>query len=224
MTLEHVETLLSPASIAVFGATERAGSLGGAVMAQLKETGFEGPLWAVNPKHERVLGLPCFPDAEALPGTPALAVIATPRRTVPAVIDAAGARGCRAALVLTPGIERDGPLWSEMLQAARRHGLRFIGPHSSGLMRPPRMLAASTAPFAPLSGRLAFLSQSGSIIGGVVAWAASRGIGFSHVVSVGDQADVSIADLLDHLATDRESRAILLYLEGIEDAQSFMPA
>ncbi|MEM6356396.1 MAG: acetate--CoA ligase family protein, partial [Pseudomonadota bacterium] len=224
MTLEHVETLLSPSSVAVIGATERDGALGRTVFSQLIETGFEGPVWAVNPKHETVMGLPCFESVEALPGVPSLGVVATPRRTVPEVIDALGARGCRAALVLTPGIAWNSPLWSEMLQASRRHGLRFIGPHSSGLLRPPQMLAASTAPMSPLSGRLAFLSQSGSIIGGVIAWAASRGIGFSHVVSVGDQADVSMADLLDHLATDRESRAILLYLEGIDDAQSFMPA
>ncbi|MEM7496865.1 MAG: GNAT family N-acetyltransferase [Pseudomonadota bacterium] len=224
MSLEHVETLLSPSSVAVFGATERPGAIGAAVFAQMMTTGFAGPLWAVNPKHQSVRGLPCFPDAAALPDTPSLAVIASPPRTVAGVLDAVGERGCRAALILTPGIERGGPLMSEILQAARRHGLRFIGPHSAGLLRPPRLLAASTAPKVPLSGRLAFLSQSGSIIGGVIAWAVSREIGFSHVVSVGDQADVTMADLLDHLATDRESRAILLYLEGIDDAQSFMPA
>ncbi|MEM8819116.1 MAG: bifunctional acetate--CoA ligase family protein/GNAT family N-acetyltransferase [Pseudomonadota bacterium] len=224
MSLEHVDTLFAPASIALFGATERPGRAGRVVMEQLRAAGFEGPIWPVNPKYGQVLGLRCYGSTDELPGSPALAIVATPPATVPEIIEALGVRGCRVAIVMTPAIQADSPLGSEMLQAAQRHGLRLLGPNSSGILRPPKLLAASTTHLLPLSGRLAFISQSGAVIGSVLDWATARGIGFSHIVSIGDQADIGIPDLLDHLATDAESRAILLYLEGITDAQAFMPA
>ncbi|MEM6677992.1 MAG: bifunctional acetate--CoA ligase family protein/GNAT family N-acetyltransferase [Pseudomonadota bacterium] len=236
MSIRHLDQLLSPASIAVIGATERERAAGRAVLEELIAGGFEGPIWPVNPKHERVCDLPCVPRVAALPGVPDLGIVTVPAPKVAGVIEDLGRAGCRAALVMTPGIARHGLVASEMLQAARTHGLRLLGPGSAGILRPSRHLNASLAPRRALpgeasgpghgahSGRLALISQSGSLIGGVVDWAAARGIGFSHVVALGDEADVSMADLLDYLAQDAESRAILLYLERIEDARAFMPA
>ncbi|MEO1776568.1 MAG: bifunctional acetate--CoA ligase family protein/GNAT family N-acetyltransferase [Pseudomonadota bacterium] len=224
MSIRHLETLFSPRSVAVVGATDRAGSIGRIVIEQIAAGGFEGTVWPINPKHTEIAGLKAYADPAALPGAPDLAVVTTPARTVSGVIDALGQAGCRAAVVISDGLEPGSPQVSEMLQAATDHGLRLIGPDCVGIIRPCRQLNASLVERMPLSGQLAFLSQSGAIVGGVVDWAHRQGIGFSHVVSLGDQADVGVADLLDYLAADVESRAVLLYVESIADAAAFMSA
>ncbi|MEO0760839.1 MAG: CoA-binding protein, partial [Pseudomonadota bacterium] len=224
MTVRHLDRLLSPQSIAVVGASDRAGSPGRVVMERLAAGGYEGAVWPVNPKHDVVAGLPSVPEPAALPGTPDLAIVATPAAAVAGVIDALGRAGNRAAVVVSAGLDRDTPALAATLEAAHGHGLRLLGPDSLGLMRPALKLNAGLAHRLALPGRLAFLSQSGAIVGSVVDWAAAHGIGFSHVVALGVQADVGVHDLLDVLATDTESRAILMYLEGIEDAAAFMSA
>ncbi|MEO0821911.1 MAG: bifunctional acetate--CoA ligase family protein/GNAT family N-acetyltransferase [Pseudomonadota bacterium] len=224
MSTRNLDALFSPRSVAVIGATPREGALGRIVFEQLLAGGFEGPVHAVNPKHSQLLDHPVHASPAALPEPPDLAVVTTPARTVPGVLHALGEAGCRAAAVLSAGVDRASGLRGASIEAARRHGLRLLGPNSLGLMRPNRMLNASYAHRMPVGGRLAFLSQSGAIISGVIDWAAARGIGFSHVVSLGEEADVTVADILDHLATEAESRAILLYLEGIDDAAAFLSA
>jgi len=222
VTIRNLEFLLAPRSIAVLGASEKPGAVGAVLTRNLCAGGFKGPLWLVNPKHSKVAGLACYPSVAALPGVPDLAVIVTPPATIPQLIDDLGRKGCRAAVVLTAGIT--GPLRQAMLESAGRHLLRIQGPNCLGLQLPPLGVDASFASVMPAAGNLAFLSQSGALITGIVDWAKSRGIGFSHVVSMGDMADVDAGDLLDYLAGDVQSHAILMYLESITAAPKFMSA
>jgi len=222
MTVRNLEHLFSPRSVALFGASDRAGSVGAVVTRNLCQGGFKGNIWLVNSNRSHANGIPCYRDAAALPGTPDLAVIATPPETVPAIIGDLGHLGCRAAVVITAGLH--GALKQHMLDAARPHLLRIQGPNCIGLMLPPLGLDATFAPVMPPAGKLAFLSQSGALVTGVLDWAASRGIGFSHVVSMGDMADVDAGDLLDYLAGDIHSHAILMYLESVTAAPKFMSA
>jgi acetyltransferase len=167
-------------------------------------------------------------DIASLPEVPDLAVIATPPETVPGVIAELGARGTRAAVVISAGLGEQGTsgraVQQATLDAARRHILRLVGPTCVGIMVPAVGLDASFSHIPPLAEDLAFVSQSGGMITAVLDWAASREIGFSHVVSLGDMADVDFGDMLDYLAADPGTRAILLYIEAITHARKFMSA
>ncbi len=222
MTIRNLQHLLAPRSVALIGASDRPGSIGGILGRNLSRAGFKGRIFLVNPKGGEISGMHCFASISALPEAPDLAIVATPPATLPTIIGELGAKGCRAAVVITAGIRGD--IRQAMLDAAKPHLLRIQGPNCLGLMLPPLGLDATFAHIAPRPGRLAFLSQSGALITGIVDWAESRGIGFSHVVSLGDMADVDFGDLLDYLAGDAQSRAILLYMESLRSAPKFMSA
>ncbi|MGZ9074450.1 MAG: bifunctional acetate--CoA ligase family protein/GNAT family N-acetyltransferase [Burkholderiaceae bacterium] len=229
MTIRNLEYLFRPRSIAVFGASDRAGSVGATVLRNLIAGGFAGPIYPVNLRHSHVAGRRAFRDAATLPETPDLAVIATPPSTVPGIISALGARGTRAAVVLTAGLAAaiDGQgksLTQAMLEASRPHLLRILGPNCVGLLVPGLGINASFAHTSVSAGQLAFVSQSGGLTTAVLDWAHSRGIGFSHFISLGDAADVDFGDVLDYLASDPATRAILLYIESIRGARKFMSA
>ena len=218
--------MFEPASVAVFGASDRAASVGATVWRNLQQGRFAaqgGRLYAVNPR-QPVLdhGAPAFADVAALPEAPELAVICTPPSTVPRLIAELGARGTRAAVVLTAGFSAAQK--QAMLDAARPHLLRILGPNCLGLLNPHLGLNASFSHIDAQPGTLAFVSQSGALVTGLLDWAAGRGIGFSRFVSLGEHADVDFADLLDHLASDAKTRAILLYIESIDDARKFVSA
>src|SRR6202140_1443437 len=152
-------------------------------------------------------------------------VITAPATAVPSLIEQAGARGAAGALILTRGLGHGAGSRAEATErAAQKHGMRLIGPNCLGIMMPGVTLNASFAAHKPCAGNLALISQSGAIAAGMVDWAAQRGVGFSGIVSIGDQLDVDIADLLDYFALDRKTRAILLYVEAIKDARKFMSA
>jgi acetyltransferase len=224
MTIRNLEHAFQARSVALIGATPRPGSVGSKVMENLASGGFKGPIWPVNPGHDSIEDLRCYASIADLPGPPDLAVIATPPDTVPSLVGELGARGTRAALVLTAGIGDKGGLRQAMLDAAQPTCLRVIGPNSFGLFVPGIGLNASFAHLAPAPGNLAFLSQSGALASAVLDWSVERNIGFSAVVSLGDMADVDVADLLDMLAGERHTRAILLYLESVPEARKFMSA
>ena len=222
MTIRHLDQLLTPRSVAVFGASDRPGSVGATVWRNLRQGAFEGARWPVNPKRERLGDDVCFPDVAALPQAPDLAVICTPPASVPGLVDALGQRGTRAAVVLTAGL--DAATKAAMLQAAGRHLLRVLGPNCLGLLAPHIGLNASFAHVDARPGALAFVSQSGALVTAMLDWAAGRGIGFSHCISLGEHADVDFGDLLDWLAGCPHTRAILLYAESVEGARKFMSA
>ena len=222
MSIRHLDSLFDPASVAVFGASDRPASVGATVWRNLRSGGFAGPLFAVNPKRSKVGGEVAFADVAALPQTPELALICTPPATVPGLIAALGERGTRAAIVMTAGL--DPPQKQAMLSAARGHLLRILGPNCLGLLAPHIGLNASFSHVAARPGGLAFVSQSGALVTAMLDWAQGRGIGFSQFVSLGEHADVDFGDLLDYLANDAKTRAILLYIESIEEARKFMSA
>lgn len=222
MTIRNLDKLLAPQSVALIGASTRPGTLGSLVAANLASSPFKGQIGFVNPKGGDLLGRSIAPTASALGWVPDLAVIAAPPTTIPAIVDELGRIGTRAAVVITAGVT--GELRQHMLDASRPYCLRLQGPNCLGLMVPPIGLNASFVHRPPLSGELAFVSQSGALITAMVDWAAARGIGFSHVVSLGDMADADFGDFLDYLAADARSRAILLYMEAVTAAPKFLSA
>lgn len=222
MSIRHLDQLLSPRSVAVFGASDRPGSVGATVWNNLAAGGFEGPLWAVNPRRPALAGGPAVASLDELPHAPDLAVICTPPDTVVDLIAALGRAGTRAAIVMTAGL--GATRRQAMLDAARPALLRVLGPNCLGLLSPHVGLNASFAHTGARAGDLAFVSQSGALVTAVLDWARSRGIGFSHMVSMGEAADVDVGDLLDHLASDSRTRAILLYLESATAPRKFMSA
>ncbi|MET1115756.1 MAG: bifunctional acetate--CoA ligase family protein/GNAT family N-acetyltransferase [Comamonas sp.] len=228
MSVRNLEALFQPASVAVIGASDRKGSLGLLVLRNLKQGGFRGALWSINRRHAQVDGGVAWPDVASLPQAPDLAVICTPASAVPELITALGRKGTRAAIVLTAGLKapaRDGQtLEQAMLDAARPYLLRILGPNCIGTLVPGAGLNASFAPGNALPGKLAFISQSGALATAMLDWANGRGIGFSHFISLGDSADVDFGDVIDYLASDGATRAILMYAESIKAARKFMSA
>ena len=229
MSIRHLESLFKPRSLAVIGASRREGSLGAVLAANLMSADFTGPIYPVHPKAEEIGGLTAFPSVADLPETPDLAVLATPPETVPGLIEQLAARGTRGAVVITAGFGEGGDpkgqrRCQEMLDAARTNTLRIIGPNCLGVIVPGSGLNASFSHISALKGDLAFVTQSGAMVTAMLDWATPRGIGFSHVVSLGDKSDVDFGDMLDYLALDGGTRAILLYVESITHARKFMSA
>jgi acetyltransferase len=222
MSVRHLDPLFDPASVAVIGASPRAGGVGATVWRNLREGGFAGPRWPVNLKHREIDGEAVFARIADLPAAPDLAVICTPPSTVPDLITELGAKGTRAVVVLTAGLTREQN--QAMLDAAKVHTLRILGPNGLGLLSPAIGLNASFAHASVGAGSLAFVSQSGALVSAMLDWAKSRGIGFSRFVSLGEQADIDFGDMLDWLASDAKTRAVLLYVESISSARKFMSA
>jgi acetyltransferase len=224
MSIRNLDRVLSPRSVALIGASRRDGSLGATLLGKLVGGGFGGPIYAVNPNPVEHAGAIWHPNVASLPVVPDLAVIATPAAAVPSVISELGARGVPAAVVVTAGVTGASRLRSAMLAAARPHTLRIIGPNCLGVLMPHAGLNASFAHINPEPGRLAFISQSGALVTSMLDWAATRLIGFSGVVSLGDMADVDFGDVIDLFAADARTDAILLYVEGITSPAKFISA
>ncbi|MCA1408371.1 bifunctional acetate--CoA ligase family protein/GNAT family N-acetyltransferase [Ensifer sp. IC3342] len=224
MTVRNLHYAVDAKSLAIIGASTRAGSLGRVVIDNVLRAGFEGDVWPVNPKYSEVAGLRCYARIDDVPGTPDLAVIATPPKTVPTLIRSLGERGTRAAVVLTAGLCAENGLKQAMLDAARPFLFRIIGPNTLGMIVPSAKLNASFAHLQPVSGDIALLSQSGAITTSLIDWAADNDIGFSKIISLGDMADVDAADFLDLLAGDPKTRAIVMYLEAIPNPRKFLSA
>jgi acetyltransferase len=229
MTLRNLDYLFKPRSVALIGASDKAQSVGAVLASNLLSGGFRGPIDLVSPHHRTIGGVRVHAQISDLPEAPDLAVIATPPATVPEIVGQLAEIGTRAAVVITAGFnelpqQQGVALRQGMLEAARPRLLRINGPNCLGIMVPGLGLNASFAHTAPLVGRIAFVAQSGAIITSVLDWAKSRGIGFSHLVSLGNMADIDFGDMLDYLASDARAQAILLYIESITNARKFMSA
>ena len=222
MTIRNLNLLFKPSSLALVGASEREGSIGLHIAENLLRGGFQGEIGFVNPGRDTILGKPCYHNIETLPFVPGLAVVATPPKTVPGIIAELGHKGCRAAVVITAGLT--GELTKSMLEAAEPYLMRIIGPNCLGIQIPSLKVDASFAHILAKPGDIALVSQSGAITAAMLDWAAVEGVGFSHVVSIGDAADVDTGDMLDYLAGDVTSRAVFLYIEAIRNAAKFMSA
>ena len=222
MSRQSLQSLLHPNGVAVVGGSDRADTVGRVVLLNLLSQRFDGHVYAVNPKPVTLEGVTWAASIDALPSGIDLAVVATPAATLPDVIAALGARGVKVAVVMTGGVTPE--LRAATLDAARHSGLRIIGPNCLGVLAPHADLNASFAAGGAEPGRLAFISQSGALVSSALSWANERGLGFSGVVSVGDMADADMADLIDLFAADSHTDAILLYIEGVQQAARFLSA
>jgi acetyltransferase len=228
LTAQRIAALLQPASLVLVGASDTPGTLGDVIRRNLDGSGFEGPMHYVNLRHDTVGGRAVLRSVRELPGPVDLALIATPAHTVPDIVDDCGAAGVRSAIIVSSGFRAggsDGPdLEAEVLQRARRHGLRFLGPGSLGVVRSDRHLDASCGPRGARPGRLALVSQSGALCAALLDWAHTRRVGFSTVISTGLGSDVELGELLDFLTRDPATDSIMLYLESVGDPRRFMSA
>ena len=225
MSTYRLKNLLSPRSLALIGASPRRGSVGRAILHNIHKAGFKGEFGLVNTHYADIDGIAAVASLDSLPFVPELAVITAPAAAVAGIIDEAGKLGTAGALIIPAGLGHgEGSLADAAERAAQKYGMRLIGPNCLGIMMPAANLNASFSAHMPVAGNLALISQSGAIAAGMVDWAAQRGVGFSGIVSIGDQLDVDIADLLDYYAMDGKTRAILLYVESVKDARKFMSA
>jgi acetyltransferase len=225
MSTYRLDKLFAPRSVTVIGASPRETSPGRAVLRNLRNAGFQGSISLVNPHYDAIEGIKAVKSVEALPQAPDLVVIAAPAPSVPDIVATAGAKGVAAAIIVTAGLGHGkGSLAEACERAARATGLRLVGPNCLGVLSSRARLNASFAARMPPPGDLALVSQSGAIAAGLLEWSAAHDIGFSAAVSLGDQIDVDFGDLIDFFALDGATRAILLYVESINNARKFMSA
>ena len=225
MSIYRLKNVLSPRSVALVGGSPRRASVGRAILENIRKAKFRGELGLVNPHYAEIDGIRCVASLSKLPFVPELVVITAPVPTIVELVDEAGRLGAAGVLIITAGLGHGaGSLAQAAEWAAHKYGMRLIGPNCLGIMMPGLQLNASFSAHMPGQGNLALISQSGAIAAGMVDWAAQRAVGFSGIVSIGDQLDVDIADLLDYFAMDGKTRAILLYVEAIKDASKFMSA
>jgi acetyltransferase len=225
MSVYRLENLLSPRSVALVGASPRPGSVGRAILGNICKAEFKGELGLVSSHHAEIDGVVAVGNLSHLSFVPELVVITAPAAAVADIIDEAGRLGAAGAIIISAGLGHGtGSPAAAVGRAAHKYGMRLIGPNCLGIMMPGVALNASFSAHMPSGGNLALISQSGAIAAGMVDWAAQRKVRFSGIVSIGDQLDVDIADLLDYFALDAKTRAIMLYVEAIKDARKFMSA
>jgi acetyltransferase len=221
MTQHYLSPFFSPQAVAIVGASPKEGSVGHRLLFNMIAAGFKGALYPVNPKHKKILDQQCYADIAAIPGQVDMAVIATPAATVPGILRQCGEKNVRNVVVISAGFSEAGAgkqgrlLENELREIARRYNIRIIGPNCLGIMRPSSGVNATFGYDNATPGKLALLSQSGAICTAILDWAATQGVGFSTVVSLGDASDIGFGELLDFLALDPGTRSILLYVEGV---------
>lgn len=225
---QPLDALFLPKSVAVIGAKDDEGSVGSTIVQNLKSGGFKGNIYPINPKRKEVWGLKCYPSIIAVPQPVDLAVIVTPAATVPSIIAECVAAQVKSCIIISAGFKELGPsgikLEEEILFHAHRGKMPVIGPNCLGVMNPVYGLNATFARGMALPGNLAFISQSGAMCTAVLDWSYREKVGFSAFVSIGSMADVNWGTLIDYLGSDPHTRSLLLYMETIGDARSFLTA
>ena len=222
-----LDAMFAPGSVAVIGATDRPGTVGRTVLENLLH-GFQGAVYAVNTKHEEVLGLKAYRNIRDIPRPVDLAVVATPAATVPQLIGDCIESGTKSAVVISAGFKERGSegaaLEHQIQERLRRSTMRLIGPNCLGIMNPTIGLNATFARDAPKAGNVAFLSQSGALLTAILDWSYREEVGFSAIVSTGSMLDVGWGDLIYYFGDDPHTKSILLYMESVGDARSFLSA
>ncbi len=222
----YLKKIFEPQSVAIVGASERKNSVGAQVLRNMREGGFAGEIYPVNPKHETIQGLKAYASIKDIDHPIDLVVIAIPAPAIPGVMHECGERGVGAAVVLSAGFAEIGRrgefLQHEIVDIARTYDIPLVGPNCLGVIRPRVGLNATFAKSGVPTGQVALVAQSGAFCTALLDWADSSGFGLSAVASLGATADVGFGDVLDYLAVDPETKSILLYIEGVSDARSFM--
>ena len=223
-----LKTFFKPRSVALIGATEKAGSVGRTILTNLIASPFGGTVYPVNPNRPSILGIQCHPSIASIPEPVDLAVIVTPAPSIPAIIGECGDAGVPTAVVISAGFKEVGPegLAYELavVEQARRTGMRVIGPNCLGVMSPISGLNATFAAGMARKGRVSFIGQSGALITAILDWSLREQVGFSSIVSLGSMADVGWGDLIDYLGDDPDTDAIVIYMETVGDARAFLSA
>ena len=229
MNIHKLNNIFNPKRIALIGVTTNPNSVSGKVLINLVSGGFRGVVYPVNPEHEAVMGIPCYPDVKRLPKAPDLGIICSPAAKVPGVIRECGEAGIRGIIIISAGFKETGKagimLEGEIRNEIRKfEGMRVLGPNCLGVIVPSLKLNASFAAEMPAHGNIAFISQSGALCTSVLDWAIEGKIGFSYFVSIGNSIDVEFGDLIDYFGEDENTHCIILYIESIQNPRKFMTA
>lgn len=229
MAIKKLNSIFKPKRIALIGVSDNPNSVGGITLRNLVGGGFNGVVYPVNPKREAVFGIPCYPDVKSLPKTPDLAVIMTAAKFVPGIIRECGEAGINGIIIMSAGFKESGEEGKELenlvkTEKAKFPDMRVIGPNCLGILVPGLNMNVSFANGMPKKGHVAFISQSGALCTSVLDWAYDSNIGFSYFVSIGNSMDVNFGDLIDYFGQDPNTQSIVLYVESMANARTFMSA
>ncbi len=224
----NLDKIFNPQSVAIIGASDAEGSVGYAIVKNFTRLGYAGKVYFVNIRKPEIMGTKTYPTVGQISEPVDLAIIATPAKTVPDVIEECGKAGVKGAIIVSAGFKETGPagkaLEEKILENARKYKIRIVGPNCIGIIRPRINLNATFVDKVPKPGNIAFLSQSGALGSAILDWAIHENIGFSNFVSVGSMIDVDFGDLIDYFGSDPKTKSILMYVEGITEARKFMSA
>jgi acetyltransferase len=229
MAIKKLDSIFRPKRIALIGVSSNPDSVGGITLKNLVGGGFNGVVYPVNPKREAVFGIPCYPDVKSLPKTPDLAVIMTAAKFVPQLVKECGEAGIHGLIIMSAGFKESGEEGKALeaqvkTEKAKFPDMRVIGPNCLGILVPGLNMNVSFAAGMPKKGHVAFISQSGALCTSVLDWAYESNIGFSNFVSIGNSMDVSFGDLIDYFGQDPNTKSIVLYVESVQNARTFMSA
>ncbi len=224
----NLDKIFNPQSVAIVGASDVEGSVGYAIVKNFTQMGYTGKVFFVNIRKPEILGVKTYPTVDQISEPVDLAIIATPAKTVPDVMEECGKAQVKGVIIVSAGFKETGApgkaLEERISEIAKKYGIRVIGPNCIGLIRPRNNLNATFLDKMPKPGNIAFLSQSGALGSAILDWALHENIGFSNFVSVGSMIDVDFGDLIDYFGSDPKTKSILMYIEGITDARKFMSA
>lgn len=226
--MRGLDFFFRPKSVAVIGATPTPGKVGNIVVENILGDGFKGRLYFVNPNHPEILGIPCYPTVLDCPGEVDMVVIVVPAKAVPQVLEEAGRKGAKAAVVISAGFsegDAEGKAReARIVETARRSGMRIVGPNSLGVISPHADMNASFARTSPVKGSIAFFSQSGAFCTAAIEYSVREFLGFSGFVSSGNKADIDDADLVEHFAADPSTKCIAAYMESTKNGPKLFRA
>jgi acetyltransferase len=228
MVTINLDKIFNPQNVAIVGASDAEGSVGYAIVKNFTQLGYTGKVYFVNIRKPEILGVKTYQAVDQIPEPVDLAIIATPAKTVPDVIEECGRAKVKGVIIVSAGFKETGPagkaLEEKIVENAKKYGIRVIGPNCIGIIRPRNNLNATFLDKMPKPGNIAFLSQSGALGSAILDWAIHQNIGFSNFVSVGSMIDVDFGDLIDYFGSDPKTKSILMYVEGITEARRFMSA
>ncbi len=229
MPIKKLDSIFRPNRIVLIGVSNDPNSVGGITLKNLVGGGFQGVVYPINPKREAVMGIPCYPNVESLPKTPDLAVIMTAAEQVPDIIVDCGKAGINGIIIMSAGFKEAGEEGKILEQKLKENinkfpDMRVLGPNCLGIIVPRAKLNVSFANGMPRKGKVAFISQSGALCASILDWADEAKIGFSYFVSIGNAVDVTFGDLIDYLGQDTNTKSIMLYVESLANARTFMSA
>ncbi len=224
--MDNIEALFKPESIAIVGASRTPGKIGHEIVRNLVEYGYRGKIYPVNPYANEILGLKAYPSVSSIPGKVDMVVVVVPADKVPSVIEDAGRKGVKVAVVISSGFKEVGreDLEEEVVRIARKHGMRVLGPNIFGILYTPLRINATFGPTHAIPGSVGFITQSGALGIALMGMTIVEKIGVSAIVSIGNKADIDDADLLNYLREDANTKVVLIYLEGVMDGRRFMEA